>query len=101
MIGSGLTRYQPTREQGGSGLKSFASQIFKDVASEAKGEARREGWKSLKSGGPWGLPSFAAGVRGVKRGAIRGAKRGVKRKATAAIDIANASAKCAINDLFG
>ena len=64
-------------------------------------QAQREGWKSLKSGGPMGLPSLFAGVQGVKRGAIRGAKRGVKRKATSAIENANAAAKRAVNDLFG
>ena len=100
MRGSGLTRYRPDN-QGGAGIGSFLGNIFNDVTASAKAEARREGWKSLKSGGPLGLPSLFAGVGGVKRGAVRGAKRGVKRKANYAIHNANVAAKRAVNDLFG
>ena len=100
MRGSGLTRYRPDN-QGGGGIGLFLGNVFNDVASSAKAEARREGWKSLKSGGPMGLPSLFAGIRGVKRGAARGAKRGVKRKANSAIDRANGAAKRAVKDLFG
>ena len=100
MRGSGLTRYRPDN-QGGGGIGSFLGNVFNDGASSAKSEARREGWKSLKSGGPMGLPSLFAGIRGVKRGAVRGAKRGVKRKANSAIDLANGAAKRAVKDLFG
>ena len=100
MRGSGLTRYRPDN-QGGGGIGAFLGNVFKDVASSAQSEARREGWKSLKSGGPMGLPSLFAGIHGVKRGAKRGAKRGVKRKANSAIDRANDAAKRAVKDLFG
>ena len=101
MRGSGLTRYRPDNQGGGGGIGSFLGNIFNDVTSAAKSEARREGWKSLKSGGPLGLPSLFAGIRGVKRGAVRGAKRGVKQKADSAIQHANAKAKRAVKDLFG
>ena len=97
MRGSGLTRYRPENQVGGGYLDSFV----KDVLGSATSQAKKEGWDSLKSGGPLGLPSLFAGVRGVKRGAIGGAKRGVKRKATSAIDRANAAAKRAVKDLFG
>ena len=100
MRGSGLTRYRPDN-QGGGGLGSFLGNIFKDVKTSALSEARREGWKQLKSGGPMGLPSLYAGIGGVKRGAIRGAKRGAKRKANSVIGHANKKAKRAIDDLFG
>ena len=96
MRGSGLTRYRADI-QGGGGLGSYLGNAMKDVASLAGAEARREGWKSLKSGGPLGLPSLFAGIRGAKRGA----KRGVKRKANSAIDLANGAAKRAVKDLFG
>ena len=101
MRGSGLTRYRPGNQGGGGGIGAFLGNIFNDVTASVKEEARREGWKSLKSGGPMGLPSLFAGVRGVKRGAVRGAKRGVKRKANSAINIANGAAKRAVKDLFG
>ena len=101
MRGSGLTRYRPDYNQGGPGFKSFATGIFNDVATSAKSQAKKEGWDAFKSGGPLGLPSLSAGVRGVKRGAIVGTKRGVKRKANQAIDRANAAAKRAVKDLFG
>ena len=97
MRGSGLTRYRPDNQGGGGYIGAF----LKDVLGSAKSEAKSEGWKGLKSGGPLGLPSLFAGVRGVKRGAIRGAKRGVNRKASSAINIANAAAKRAVNDIFG
>ena len=100
MRGSGLTRYRPDN-QGGGGVGSFLRNIFNDVKDSTKEEARREGWKALKSGGPMGLPSLVAGIRGVKRGAVRGAKRGVKRKANSAIQHANAKATRAVQDLFG
>ena len=101
MRGSGLTRYSSDYNQGGSGFKSFANGVVRDIAASALGEAQRDGWKSLKSGGPLGLPSLFAGVQGVKRGAIRGAKRGAKRKATSALNHANKTAKRAVDDLFG
>ena len=97
MRGSGLTRYRPDNQGGGSYIGAF----LKDMLGSAKSEAKSEGWKGLKSGGPMGLPSLFAGGRGVKIGAIRGAKRGVKRKATSAINLANAAAKRAVNDIFG
>ena len=100
MRGSGLTRYRADI-QGGGGLGSYLGNALKDVASTAGTEARREGWKALKSGGPLGLPSLFAGIRGAKRGATRGAKRGAKRKATSAINLANGAAKRAVKDLFG
>ena len=100
MRGSGLTRYRPDNQGGGS-LGSFLSSIFKDVKTSALSEAKKEGWKSLKSGGPMGLPSVFAGIGGVKRGAIRGAKRGAKRKANSVVGDANKKAKRAIDDLFG
>ena len=100
MRGSGLTRYRPDN-QGGGGLGAFLDNVFNDMESAAKSEARRDGWKSLKSGGPLRLPSLFAGIRGVKRGAVRGAKRGVKRKANSAIDRANDAAKRAVKDIFG
>ena len=87
MRGSGLTRYRPENQGGGGFLESFVS----GVLGSAKSEAKKEGWKAFKSGGPLGSPSLFAGGRGVKRGAIRSAKRGVKRKADWAIDRANAS----------
>ena len=97
MRGSGLTRYRPENQGGGGYLESFVS----DVLGSTKSQAKKEGWNSLKSGGPLGLPSLFAGVRGVKRGAVSGAKRGVKRKASGAIDRVNAAAKRAVQDLFG
>ena len=100
MRGSGLTRYRPDNQGGGS-LGSFLGNIFKDVKTSALSEAKREGWKSLKSGGPLGLPSVFAGIGGVKRGAIRGVKRGAKRNAKSVINNANKSAKRAVDDLFG
>ena len=100
MRGSGLTRYRPDNQSGGS-LRSFLGNIFKDVKDSTLSEARREGWKQLKSGGPLGLPSVSAGLGGVKRGAVRGAKRGAKRKANSLVDHANKKAKRAIDDLFG
>ena len=101
MRGSGLTRYRPDNQNGGGGLKSLLGSIFKDVKNSALSEAKREGWKQLKSGGPLGLPSVSAGFDGVKRGAIRGAKRGAKRKAHSVVRDANKKAKRAIDDLFG
>ena len=100
MRGSGLTRYRPDNQSGGS-LRSFLGNIFKDVKDSAVSEAKKEGWKQLKSGGPLGLPSVSAGFGGVKRGAIRGAKRGAKRKAHSVVQDANKKAKRAIDDLFG
>ena len=100
MRGSGLTRYRPDIQGGGS-LRSFLCNIFKDVKDSTVSEAKREGWKQLKSGGPLGLPSFSAGFGGVKRGAVRGAKRGAKRKANSLVNDANKKAKRAIDDLFG
>ena len=100
MRGSGLTRYRPDNQGGGS-LGAFIGDIFKDVTASAKSEAKKEGWKALKSGGLMGLPSVFEGVRGVKRGALRGAKRGAKRKANSVIDNANKAAKRAVDDLFG
>ena len=101
MRGSGLTRYRPDNQSGGGGLRSFLGNIFNDVKNSAVSEAKKEGWKQLKSGGPLGLPSVSAGFGGVKRGAIRGAKRGAKRKANSLVDNANKKAKRAIDDLFG
>ena len=97
MRGSGLTRYRPENQGGGGYLDAFV----KDVVASAESQAKKEGWNAFKSGGPLGLPSLAAGIRGVKRGAKRGAKRGVKRKAEWAIERANAAAKRAVKDLFG
>ena len=102
MRGSGLTRYRPDNQSGGGGgLKSFLGNIFNDVKTSAVSEAKKEGWKQLKRGGPLGLPSVSAGFDGVKRGAIRGAKRGAKRKANSLVNDANKKAKRAIDDLFG
>ena len=100
MRGSGLTRYRPDNQGGGS-LGAFIGDIFKDVKTSALSEAKKEGWKQLKSGGPLGIPSVFAGIGGVKRGVIRGVKRGAKRKANSVIDNANKKAKRAIDDLFG
>ena len=100
MRGSGLTRYRPDNQGGGS-LGTFIGDIFKDVKTSALSEAKKEGWKQLKSGGPLGIPSVFAGIGGVKRGVIRGVKRGAKRKANSVIDNANKKAKRAIDDLFG
>ena len=95
MRGSGLTRYRPDfpSSQGGGSLGRFLGNALNDIKNTAKTLAKREGWKSFKSGGPLGLPSVFAGVQG--------AKRGVKRKANSAINLANAAAKRAVHDIFG
>ena len=56
MRGGSLTRFKPDDQSGSGFLRDFASSSL------------RSGWEDLKTGGPWGLPNIAGGIRGVKRG---------------------------------
>ena len=82
MRGGSLTRFRPDDQSGNGFLRDLTSSSV------------RSGWEGLKTGGRWGLPNIAGGVRGVKRGA----KRAIKRMALAEI---NRAAKRKLSDIFG
>ena len=82
MKDASLTRFRPDEQSGSGFLRDFASSSL------------RARWEGLKTGGRWGLPNIAGGIRGVKRGG----KRAIKRKALAEI---NRAAKRKLSDTFG
>ena len=82
MRGGSLTRFRPDDQSGNGFLRDLTSSSL------------RSGWQGLKTGGRWGLPNIAGGIRGVKRGG----KQAIKRKALAEI---NRAAKRKLTDIFG
>ena len=96
MIGGGLIRFHPDKNQSEDGLnwkriKASAPALLRDVLNETA----MEGLKGLNAGARGGRPNWKGGLAGVKRGV----KSALKRKANQ--EIKKLVAKRVKKDIFG